>query len=102
MLNSRGRGVEETVVIAVVSWIGLGYRWSSCDEAGDRVDEGAVGTRERVKGWPGTIGEGEDEVAKGDMVDDACGGGGLEDAGARVVVRGNGVFVRAKEPRDVG
>ncbi len=43
-----------------------------------------------------------DEVAKGDMVDDACGGGGLVVAGTRVVVRGNGCFIRAEEPREVG
>ncbi len=42
-----------------------------------------------------------DKVAEGDMVDDAGVGGGLEEAGTRVVVRGNGVFVIAKEPRDV-
>ncbi len=43
-----------------------------------------------------------DEVAKGEMVDDACVGGGLVEAGTRVVGRGNGVFIRAKEPRDIG
>ncbi len=66
------------------------------------MDEGAGGTCEQGKGWPGTIREGVDEVAKGDMVDDACGGGGLVEVGTRVVVRGNGAFVRAKEPHDVG
>ncbi len=60
------------------------------------MDKGTVGTHERGKGWPGTIGEGVDEVAKGDMVDDACGGGGLVVAGTRVVVREN------DEPREVG
>ncbi len=54
------------------------------------MDEGAVGTREQVEGWPGRIGEGMDEVAKGDMVDDACSGGGLVWARMRVVVRRNG------------
>ncbi len=66
------------------------------------MDEGAVGTRERVQGGPGTIGEGVDEVAKGDVVEDECGGGGLVEAGTSVVGRGNGLLVRAKEPRDVG
>ncbi len=66
------------------------------------MDEGTVGTRERVEGWPGTIGEGLDEVAKGVMEDDAGVGGGLEEVGTSVVVRGNGGFVRAKDLCDVG
>ncbi len=99
---SRGRGVEETVIVAVVGRMRLGWRWSAGDEAGDGVDEGAVGTRERVKDWPGLVGEGLGEVAKGDMINDACVGVGLEEVGARIVVRWNGCFVRAEEPRDVG
>ncbi len=66
------------------------------------MDEGAVGTRERVQGGPGTIGEDVDKVAKGELVDDACVGGGLVEVGTSVVGRGNGLLVRAKEPRDVG
>ncbi len=42
-----------------------------------------------------------DKVAEGDMVNDAGVGRRWDEAGTRVVVRGNGVFVRAKEPRDV-
>ncbi len=66
------------------------------------MDKGAVGTGERVYGQPRMIGDVLDEVAKGDMVDDACGGGGLVEVGMRVVVRGNVFFVRAEEPHEVG
>ncbi len=54
--GSSGRGVKEADVVAVVRCIGGGYRWAPCNVAGDRVDEGAVGTCEQVEGWPGTIG----------------------------------------------
>ncbi len=57
------------------------------------MDKGVVGTRKRVNGRPRMIGDVLDEVAKGDMVDDASGGGGLVGEGMRVGVRGNGCFV---------
>ncbi len=57
------------------------------------MDKGAVGTREQVDGRPGMIGDVLDEMAKGDMVDDAIGGGGLVGEGMRVGVGGNGCFV---------
>ncbi len=52
-LEGKGQGAleglvvaEETVVIAVVSCVRGGQRWAPCNEVGDGVDEGAVGSRE--------------------------------------------------------
>ncbi len=57
------------------------------------MNKGTVGTSEQVDGWQGKIVDVLDEVAKGDMVDDASGGGGLVGEGMRIGVRGNGCFL---------
>ncbi len=61
-----------------------------------------VGIRERVNSWPGMIGDVSDEVAKGEIVDDAGVGGRLGGEGMRVGVGGNGCFVGAEETHDSG